>query len=115
MLLDSGEVVNAKKLEGTRYQVEMLFRDIGHLFVQVQEQKTYEDSILNVTYTIAEGGIAHVNKVNINGNTKTKDKVIRREIRIFPGDIFNQSLVMRSTREIMQLNYLILTSQHRSF
>jgi outer membrane protein insertion porin family len=105
VMLDKGEVVNIKKLDASKFQVEMLFRDIGHLFVQVREEKTYSDSILHVTYYIQEGGIAHVNKVHVRGNTKTKDKVIRREIKIFPGDIFNQSLVMRSTREIMQLNF----------
>ncbi|MFC1585523.1 outer membrane protein assembly factor BamA [Fibrobacterota bacterium] len=105
VLVDSGETVNIKKLDATKFQIEMLFRDIGHLFVQVQEQKTYRDSILNMTYTILEGGIAHINKVHVRGNTKTKDKVIRREIKVFPGDIFSQSLVMRSQREIMQLNF----------
>jgi outer membrane protein insertion porin family len=43
--------------------------------------------------------------VLISGNTKTKDKVIRREVRLFPGDTYRQSLLERSFREIMQLNY----------
>ncbi|MBF0430603.1 MAG: outer membrane protein assembly factor BamA [Fibrobacteria bacterium] len=105
IMLDSGEIANIEKFQASRFKVEMLYRDIGHLFVQVQEERKYEDSVLNVVYTVNEGGIAHINKVHIRGNTKTKDKVIRREMKIFPGDIFNQSLVMRSQREVMQLNY----------
>ncbi len=105
MLLKEGDVVDIQKFMMSKYQVETLFRDIGHLFVQVEEKKSYKDSVLNVTYTVHEGGLAHVNKVHVRGNTKTKDKVIRRELKIFPGDLFSQSLVMRSTREVMQLNY----------
>jgi len=105
MLLKKGEIVNIQKFDASKYQIETVYRDIGHLFVQVQEEKKYDESTLSVVYKIKEGNIAHINKVHIRGNTKTKDKVVRRELKIFPGDIFSQSLVMRSTREVMQLNY----------
>lgn len=105
MLLKTGEVANASKLDAGKGQVETLYRDIGYLFVNVSEEKTFQDSIVNITYHIEENNIAHIRKVDIRGNTKTRDKVIRREIRIFPGDVFSQTLVMRSFREVMQLNF----------
>ncbi len=105
VLLDSGEVLNIRKFEAMKFGVQSAYREEGYLFVDLQDQFTYRDSIVDVTFNIKENSIAHINKVNIRGNTKTKDKVIRREVRLFPGDIFRQSLVMRSQRDIMQLNF----------
>jgi outer membrane protein assembly complex protein YaeT len=105
VVLDSGDVANVDKLAMSKYQVETLFRDRGRLFVQVQEERSYRDSVVDITYFIKEGNIARINKVHIYGNTKTKDKVIRRELRVYPGDVFNQSLVLRSHRDVMQLNF----------
>ncbi len=105
VVLDSGEVFNVKKFEATKFQVQSVFREQGYLFVQLADQRSYRDSIVDVTFTIKENSIAHIQKVHVRGNTKTKDKVVRREVKLFPGDIFRQSLVMRSQRDIMQLNY----------
>jgi len=105
LLLKPGEIAQGQKLDAGRSQIETLFRDIGYLFVQIEEEKSYQDSTVNVTYRIQENNIAHIRKVDIRGNTKTRDKVIRREIRIFPGDVFSQTLLMRSYRDIMQLNF----------
>lgn len=103
--LDSGEIFDIRKYELTKYNVTSLYREEGYLFVEVQDQKTYRDSLVDVTFNIHERSIAHIRKVQVRGNTKTRDKVIRREVKLFPGDIFRQSLVLRSARDIMQLNY----------
>jgi len=105
VLLDSGEIFNQKKYEATKFQVQSLFREEGYLFMDMQDQFAYRDSIVDVTFTIKENSIAHIHLVDIRGNTKTKDKVIRREVKLFPGDIFRQSLIMRAQRDIMQLAF----------
>ncbi|HLP41924.1 MAG TPA: outer membrane protein assembly factor BamA, partial [Fibrobacteria bacterium] len=106
ILLDSGEVFNMKKYQATKFQVQSVYREEGYLFMELEDRFTYRnDSIVDVTFTIREKSIAHIHLVDIRGNTKTKDKVIRREIKLFPGDIFRQSLVMRSQRDIMQLAF----------
>ena len=105
LLLDSGDIFNMKKFEATKFQVQSVFREEGYLFMDLQDQFTYRDSVVDVTFTIKENSIAHIHLVDIRGNTKTKDKVIRREVKLFPGDIFRQSLIMRAQRDIMQLAF----------
>jgi outer membrane protein assembly complex protein YaeT len=103
--LDSGAVLNMKKLEAEEQNLSMAYREEGRLFVQINPVKTYRDSVVDVLYMIKEGPPASVGQVIVEGNTKTRDKVIRRELHLFPGDLFRQSLMMRSFREIMQLNF----------
>jgi outer membrane protein assembly complex protein YaeT len=103
--LDSGAVLNQKKLDAEEQNLSMAYREEGRLFAQVNPVKTYRDSIVDVLYIIKEGPPATVGQVVVEGNTKTRDKVIRRELRLFPGDLFRQSLMMRSFREVMQLNF----------
>ena len=105
LLLDSGDIFNMKKYEATKFQVQSVYREEGYLFMDMQDRFTYQDSIVDVTFTIKENSIAHIHLVDIRGNTKTKDKVIRREVKLFPGDIFRQSLIMRAQRDIMQLAF----------
>jgi outer membrane protein insertion porin family len=105
VIIYSGEIFNMKKYQATKFQVQSVYREEGYLFMNLDDRFAYRDSVVDVTFTIQERSIAHIRLVDIRGNTKTKDKVIRREIKLFPGDIFRQSLVMRSQREIMQLAF----------
>ncbi|MCB9496370.1 MAG: outer membrane protein assembly factor BamA [Fibrobacteria bacterium] len=106
LLIDSGEVMNQKKLEGEEKNLRDLYLEEGRIFVQVNPVRSFrEDTLVDLLYTIKEGPPASIGQVIIEGNTKTRDKVVRREIRLFPGDLYRQSLLMRSFREIMQLNY----------
>jgi len=104
--LDSGKVFDYYLYEATKRAVTDSYREDGYLFVQMDETKTFtNDSIVNLNFALREGLPAQIHKVFIRGNTKTKDKVIRREIKLFPGDTYRQSLLERSFRDIMQLNY----------
>ncbi len=103
--LVEGETFNEAKYQEMVQRVYGLYREDGYLFVRIDEQKTYRDSLVDVTFVITEGLPASVRKVIITDNTTTKDKVIRREIKLFPGDTYRQSLMERSFRDIMQLNY----------
>ncbi len=105
ILFDSGEVFNKRKYELMKYQITSLYREEGYLFVDLNDRFEYHDTLVEVTFNIRENNLAHINLVDIRGNTKTKDKVIRREIKLFPGDTYRQSLLMRSQRDIMQLAF----------
>ncbi len=61
--------------------------------------------VVDLTYTISEGSRSFVERVNISGNTRTKDKVLRREILILPGDIFNTVRVETSKTRLENLGY----------
>lgn len=83
-----------------------LYLDNGFLFArnEVQENRIEPDSVDIIIY-IYEGNRVAIRKVDIVGNTKTKDKVIRRELYTFPGDYFNRSAIIKSIRALGLLNY----------
>ncbi|HSQ41555.1 MAG TPA: BamA/TamA family outer membrane protein, partial [Fibrobacteraceae bacterium] len=103
--LDSGEIFDYRRYEGTKKGMTDMYREEGYLFVRLDENREYQDSIVNLTFNVTEGLPAIIRRVEIKGNTRTKDKVIRREVQLFPGDTYRQSLMERSFREIYQLNY----------
>ena len=105
VLFDSGEVFNKRKYEQIKFQINSLYREEGYLFVELEDRLEFRDTMVEVTFNIRENSLAHINRVDVRGNTKTKDKVIRREIKLFPGDVYRQSLLMRSQRDIMQLAF----------
>ncbi|HVA98247.1 MAG TPA: POTRA domain-containing protein, partial [Bacteroidia bacterium] len=86
--------------------VSSLYMDNGYLFFQVTpvEVNVQNDSI-DLEMHIYEGKQAIVNKVTVTGNTKTNDRVIYREIRTKPGQLFRRSDVMRTQRELAQLGF----------
>jgi len=86
--------------------VSSLYLDDGYLFFNIDpvEVKVENDSI-DVEMRIFEGKQATINKVTVKGNTRTNDHVIIREIRSQPGQLFNRSDIIRTTRELAQLQY----------
>ena len=63
------------------------------------------EKIANITFSVTEGDIFRIGMIEISGNAKTRDKVIRREIRLDEGDIFNKKLLKRSFQRINNLNF----------
>ena len=90
----------------TGQDVTSLYMNDGYLFFQLDpvETKIVGDSI-DIEMRITEGVQAHVKDINIAGNTKTSDHVLRRTLRTLPGDKFNRELLIRSQREIATLGY----------
>lgn len=100
-----GDVFNQEKFEDSEQQIYNAYLEEGYLYVRMIEDTKTVDSTVNITYEISEGVPAHINRVDIVGNTKTKDKVIRRELVLYPGQVFRRSLLERSLRNVMLLNY----------
>ena len=86
--------------------ISSLYLNNGYLFANVipVEGKVEKDSI-DLEIRIREGKQATVRKVIVNGNERTNDHVIYREIRTRPGDLFSKSDIMRTVRELGQLGY----------
>ena len=79
----------------------------GFAFVQVRPNVVRDRDTLtvNLTYNIGEGPRVYVNRINIEGNVRTKDKVIRREFRLVEGDAYNLSKVRRSKSRLDNLGF----------
>lgn len=102
----TGQTFNTEKYDESLMELYSAYQEIGHLHVRILDERTTRaDSIIDVKYTITEGLPAHINFVHITGNTRTKENVIRREIPVRPGQVFNRSLLIRSVREVMALNF----------
>ncbi|RMH64167.1 MAG: outer membrane protein assembly factor BamA [Calditrichaeota bacterium] len=102
-----GDVYDQKKYdEGIRDRLQKMYYNEGYLFANIapQEVPVHNDT-LNVTFHILEGTVVHIKEIDIVGNTKTNEKVIRREFKIHPGDVFNSAKLERSVRDLMILNY----------
>jgi outer membrane protein insertion porin family len=82
------------------------YMDDGYLFFRVEAVETavYNDTI-DHEIRITEGPQARIKNVTIAGNERTKDHVIRRELRTIPGELFSRSDLIRSQRELANLNY----------
>ncbi|PLK25685.1 outer membrane protein assembly factor BamA [Novosphingobium sp. TH158] len=98
---------NAKLVEDTIDKLNQTAGAFGYAFADVEPNydRSKEDLTMGITFRIAEAPRVYVEKVEINGNTLTQDKVIRREFRLSEGDAFNSLQVKRSTNRINSLGY----------
>lgn len=105
--IKEGETFNSEKLEKATEAITFATGATGYAFVDVNPQLTrYEDSkTIDLTFQVNEGPRVYVERINIKGNTRTLDKVIRREVRIAEGDPFNRVLVDRSRARVRSLGY----------
>ena len=105
VLMKKGKPFQKSKFEETKEFVVNSYREEGYLWVQVRDRQSFRGDTVDVTFDITEGKPAIVRKIDITGNLKTKEKVVRREMAIMPGQKYKQSLMMRSVRNIYQLNF----------
>lgn len=110
--IKKGDIYN-KELMNTRLNynptgpdVSSMYLDDGYLFFSVNPvEVSVEGDSIDIEMRVYEGAQATIKNVTIQGNTKTSDHVLLREIRTLPGDKFNRSLLIRTQREISQLGY----------
>ena len=95
-----------KQLSAEGGDIGSLYMDDGYLFFKVDpiETSVYNDTI-NFEIRMQEGPQATIGKVEISGNDKTKDFVIRRELRTVPGEKFSRQDIIRTQRELGQLGF----------
>jgi len=110
--IHKGDVYNASlmnerlTMNPSGSDVSSLYMDNGYLFFQVTpvEINVHNDTI-DLEMRIYEGTQATINNVTVTGNDKTSDKVIMRQLRTLPGELFRRSDVIRTQRELGQLGY----------
>lgn len=107
LLLEAGDTYNAEKAEKSVYEITEELGKKGFAFVDVNPEleRNVADSTMVLTFRIKEGARVFVDKINISGNTRTDDDVIRREFRIDEGDAFNAAKIRASRRNVENLDY----------
>lgn len=106
----AGDVYNQKLLNKRTLEdddaVANLYMNRGYLFYQlVPIEKNVKGDSIALEMLMEEGPQARINKVVINGNDRLYEKVVRRELRVKPGQLFSKSDLMRSAREIAQTGH----------
>ncbi|MEA2885952.1 MAG: outer membrane protein insertion porin family [Bradyrhizobium sp.] len=103
----SGAVFDGNALDKTSEVLAMELAKLGFPFAQALPRTTRDAAAqrIDVVFTIDQGPRAYVERVEIHGNTRTRDYVIRREFDIAEGDAYNKSLVDRAERRLKNLNY----------
>jgi outer membrane protein insertion porin family len=110
LTMKPGDVYNQKmmnkRLNDDEDAVSSLYMDKGYLFYQLVpiEREIVGDSI-SLEMRMMEGPQARINNVVINGNDRLYEKVVRRELRVKPGELFSKSNLVRSLREIAQTGH----------
>jgi outer membrane protein insertion porin family len=105
--MKTGDWYNAKQIEDTVTSLNETAGLFGYAFADIQPnfQRNKETLTMDVTFEVAETPRVYVERIDINGNTVTRDKVIRREFRVAEGDPFNSIAVKRSRDRIQSLGY----------
>jgi len=103
----SGKIFNRNALRKDIEKILDLYMEKGYARADVEPiiNVNPELKIADITLSITEDGVFRVGRIEITGNTRTRDKVIRREMRLDEGDIFNNKLLKRSYQRINNLNY----------
>jgi len=102
-----GSVFSRARLDVDVANIRTLYFDKGYIFANVRQSTSLnpETGKVEITLEIQEGNLAYVRKVRIQGNTRTRDIVIRRELRLSPGDQFDGVKLRRSKERLRNLGY----------
>lgn len=102
-----GKVFSQESLKQDVSNIHGVYFDRGYISAGVQEATSLNTSTgrVDIVYNIVENEVAYVDKVKIRGNVKTKDVVIRRELRIHPGDKFDGDKLRRSKERLQNLGF----------
>lgn len=105
--IEEGEWYDAEEVSDSAEKLDDIVGDLGFAFANVQPRptKNTEDLTIAISFDIEEGEKVYVERIDIEGNFRTLDRVIRREFLLAEGDAFNVSKVRRSQRRIRNLGF----------
>jgi outer membrane protein insertion porin family len=105
--VEAGRVYNADAIEKSVEDATIEVAKRGYPFAAVRPrgERNVANRTVDVTFVVEEGPRTYIERINIKGNTRTRDYVIRREFDIVEGDPYNRALVDRAERRIKNLGY----------
>ncbi len=103
----TGGIFSREVLQGDVVAVTDRYAERGYLFADVAPVTDIRraETLVDVSLEITEGRQAFINRIEITGNVRTRDKVLRREVRLVEGDVFNSSLLQKSRRNLENLGF----------
>lgn len=103
----AGEIYNAEMVEKSIENITMALAKRGYAFAHVRPRgdRDFEHKRINLVFTVEQGSRVYIERINVSGNTRTRDYVIRREFDLYEGDPYNHALVNRAERRLKNLGY----------
>lgn len=107
LLPEKGDIYNAGLIDKTIDELTYAAGSQGYAFAEVRPRvkRRKDERVIDLTFQITEGPRVYVERINITGNSRTLDKVIRRQMRMSEGDAFNNVLLDKSEKNIRALQY----------
>lgn len=114
--LITGEVFNTETLRRETLKYTDKYSDLGYAFANVVPQPMIHDDTrtVDVTYEVERGERVFIGKIVVTSNTRTKDKVVRRELSIHEGELFSGSKKRDSRENVMRLGYFDSVEFHQT-
>ncbi len=103
--LQTGRVFSESVFQETVQALNSLYWESGYIYITVEPTRDIHDHTVDIHFTFKEGKPARIHDLFITGNSKTHEEVVRRELRIKPGDLFVSSRLQDSQRRIFQLGF----------
>ena len=105
--LEEGDWYDSGDLEDTTDEIAEVVGSLGYAFVDVRPRinRDRQNKTINVTFEVNEGPRVFVERIDIAGNVRTLDKVIRREFRLVEGDAFSSAKLRRSNQRVQNLGF----------
>ncbi|MDB5581626.1 MAG: outer membrane protein assembly factor BamA [Bradyrhizobium sp.] len=105
--VDVGSLYNAEALEKSveEMQIEASRRGYAFAVVRPRGDRNFEARTVSITFAVDEGPRTYIERINVRGNTRTRDYVIRREFDLSEGDAYNRALVDRAERRLKNLDF----------
>lgn len=114
--LVEGEVFNTDMLRRETLKYTEKYSDLGYAFANIVPQPNINDETktVDVTFDVDRGERVYIGKITVTSNTRTKDKVIRRELKIREGELFNGTKKRESRENVVRLGYFDSVDFHQS-
>lgn len=105
--LKSGETFSREVLRGDVFSLTDVYADKGYAFTNVNPLSKIDPDkkIVDITFDFEKGEKIYIDKINVSGNTKTRDKVIRREFRLAEGDLYSSTALKRTKQNLSNLGF----------
>ncbi|APG25484.1 outer membrane protein assembly factor BamA [Syntrophotalea acetylenica] len=107
MSMKEGDVFSRKVMREDMLKLNDQYADTGFAYVNVtpETEVNEETRRVDITFDVEQGIRARIGRINVAGNTRTRDKVIRRQVKLAEGDVYSASLIKDSRRKINNLGY----------
>ena len=107
LTLKSGAIFSRSTLRTDVFALTDLYADKGYAFANATPQTRInpESHTIDITFDMEKGELVHIDRINISGNTKTRDKVVRRELRLEEGELYSSSALKRSKQNLMNTGF----------